>query len=430
MPYSYAQTTSSGTTGADHITVPFSYLSKSHVHVTLNDVLVADNTLTWLSAGMIQLPSIPGAGVAIVVYRATPIDAPLTVWDSPNILDDRDLNAANLQQLYAVQEAHDLAAQNSPVDGAAVAAEAAAAAVSAASAAASALSASAAAAIAQAVGNVESAGVTVSPAIGGWATVRAAISGLLANFANYMPTSWTLTAAGLATGGGSGAANRTITVTASSQAEAEAGTDNAKVPTSLRVFQAIAAYLIAHPPVAADPRGTGDLQPTHKTTADAGWIMWSDGTIGDASASASIRSNADTANLFALYWAFGNTVCPVTPSGHGASAAADFAAHKKIALPPAAGRFLGVAGAGSGLTSRNLAATVGQETVTITQANLPNITLHGTGSDSGNTAGSSIGDTPVFQSTGGALPSVPLGGSGTALAIMSPGAYVNVMIKL
>lgn len=430
MPYSYAQTTSSGTTGADHITVPFSYLSKTHVHVTLNDVLVDDATLTWLSAGMIQLASIPSAGVAIVVYRATPIDAPLTVWDSPNILDERDLNAANLQQLYAVQEAHDLAAQNSPVDGAAVAAEAAAAAVSAASAAASALSAAAAAATALAVGNVESAGVTVSPTISGWATVRAAISGLLANFANYMPTSWTLTAAGLATGGGSGAANRTITVTASSQAEAEAGTDNAKVPTSLRVFQAIAAYLLLHPPVAADPRTTGDLQPTHKTTADAGWIMWSDGTIGDGSSSASIHANADAANLFALYWAFGNTVCPVTPSGHGASAAADFAAHKKIALPPAAGRFLGVAGTGSGLTTRNLAATVGQETVTIASGNLPNVTLHGTESDGTQIPAGSGDPVTVVTPGGGSKPDISLGGSGTALSIMSPGAYVNVMIKL
>ncbi len=53
----------------------------------------------------------------------------------------------------------------------------------------------------------------------------------------------TVSAGGLATGGGSLAANRTITVTAATQAQAEAGTDNATAMTPLRAAQAIKALI-------------------------------------------------------------------------------------------------------------------------------------------------------------------------------------------
>ncbi|WP_444453114.1 tail fiber protein [Rhodobacter capsulatus] len=53
----------------------------------------------------------------------------------------------------------------------------------------------------------------------------------------------TITAAGLATGGGSLGADRTITVPAATQAEAEAGTVDTKAMTPLKVAQAIAAAI-------------------------------------------------------------------------------------------------------------------------------------------------------------------------------------------
>lgn len=52
-----------------------------------------------------------------------------------------------------------------------------------------------------------------------------------------------ISASGLATGGGNLSENRTITVTAASQAQAQAGTDNATAMTPLRVAQAIAALV-------------------------------------------------------------------------------------------------------------------------------------------------------------------------------------------
>ena len=84
---------------------------------------------------------------------------------------------------------------------------------------------------------------------------------------------------------------------------------------------------------AASSFTTGDVKTTLKTAADAGWVMMNDGTIGDASSGATTRANADTQALFTLLWTnVSNTNCPVS-GGRGASAAADFAAHKTIALP-------------------------------------------------------------------------------------------------
>jgi microcystin-dependent protein len=202
---------------------------------------------------------------------------------------------------------------------------------------------------------------------------------------------------------------------------------------------------------------TGDLKPTHKVTADTSWIMWSDGTIGDGSSSASIRANADTDDLFALYWDnYSNTLCPVYTSAgavstRGASAAADFAAHKRIAVPVGLGRALGIAGAGSGLTSRTVGSTVGAETITISKANLPNVnfvvasgqtvSVNGTLSRAaGNHAAGSTGlsiaadalESLSMTSTGTVTSAgtAASGGSGTAKDIMNPTTYVNVMIKL
>ena len=45
---------------------------------------------------------------------------------------------------------------------------------------------------------------------------------------------------------------------------------------------------------------TGDVKTTLKTTADAGWVMMNDGTIGDASSGGTTRANADTQALFGL----------------------------------------------------------------------------------------------------------------------------------
>lgn len=173
---------------------------------------------------------------------------------------------------------------------------------------------------------------------------------------------------------------------------------------------------------------TGDLKWTWKTTADSGWIMVDDGTIGDGSSGASNRANADTSALYTLIWTnFANAEAAVS-SGRGASASADFAAHKTIALPKALGRAIGVAGAGSGLTSRVLGKTVGEETHTPIEAEMFSHT-HTTTSYSG--GGCVAKDAAKgSDSTGAFVNTSSSRGSSSPFNVMQPTGFWNVMVKL
>lgn len=170
---------------------------------------------------------------------------------------------------------------------------------------------------------------------------------------------------------------------------------------------------------------TGDVKLTLKTSADSGWVMMNDTTIGDASSGGTGRANADTVALFTLLW--NNTVnadCAVS-SGRGANAAADFAAHKTIALPKALGRALAGAGAGSGLTSRALASSLGSEDAVVVAH------VHSEDSPTGNFAGAGGSGGNFLTLTGFAQikDTSSTGVSGTGKN-MQPSLFLNVMAKL
>jgi hypothetical protein len=177
---------------------------------------------------------------------------------------------------------------------------------------------------------------------------------------------------------------------------------------------------------------TGDVKLTLKTTADTGWVVMNDGTIGNASSGGTTRANADTEKLFTLLWTnTANANCAVS-SGRGASAAADYAANKTIALPKALGRALAGYGAGSGLTSRAIASITGAETHTLTIAEMPAHTHPGSTARGGNTAiGTSTSGTSANAVTSFSteVDVASQGGDG-AHANMQPTLFLNVMIKL
>jgi len=201
---------------------------------------------------------------------------------------------------------------------------------------------------------------------------------------------------------------------------------------------------------------TGDVKVTLKTVADSGWVLMNDGTIGDATSGGTTRANADTSALFTLVWTnCVNADCAVS-TGRGANAAADYAAHKTIALPKALGRALAVYGSGSGLTARVLGHVLGEEAHVQTTAEMavhtPSSSVSTTvtpvyhDTDSGGTA-SSFRGTQATNSTGpGAInndrtDSVVTAtasssftgnsvGSGTAFNVMQPTTFLNIMIKL
>ncbi len=103
--------------------------------------------------------------------------------------------------------------------------------------------------------------------------------------------------------------------------------------------------------------------------SDPGWVALDGRTIGTAGSGATSRADADCAALYAVLW----TNLPTLPvsGGRGVSAAADFAAGKTIALPDLRGRALVAAGAGPGLTVRELGSTWGTETHALTLAEMP-----------------------------------------------------------
>lgn len=77
---------------------------------------------------------------------------------------------------------------------------------------------------------------------------------------------------------------------------------------------------------------------------DGGWL-WADGrTIGSADSGATARANSDTLTLYTILWnSQSNAVLPIqdstgAASTRGATAAADFAANKRLPLPDKRGR--------------------------------------------------------------------------------------------
>lgn len=90
----------------------------------------------------------------------------------------------------------------------------------------------------------------------------------------------------------------------------------------------------------------GSILPMARLTAPSGWLLINGETIGSAASGATARANADTADLFAELWAFPAASVPIydntgAVSTRGASAAADFAAGKRLPLfTPDGGAFL------------------------------------------------------------------------------------------
>ncbi len=206
---------------------------------------------------------------------------------------------------------------------------------------------------------------------------------------------------------------------------------------------------------------TGDVKLTYKQVADSGWVLFTDGTIGDASSGATVALSTTSA-LFTLLYAspFTDSSCPLLTSTGAATtraaqgtAAAAYAAHCRLSTPKSLGRAMALAGTGSGLTARVMGTTVGAESGTIAQANLPAVSLAGTvaitdpghnhaivgssGAGGGiaavnGAAGTFSGDNITGTRTTGitATASTALGGSGTAFSLMQPEAFLNAMVKL
>ncbi len=111
MPYSYAVYTGNGAT--TQFTVPFPYIRKEHVVVSLDYVSAV---FTWVNNTTVQVSPAPANAVRVEVRRVTPVNSPLVDFTDGSTLVAADLDINALQQTYINQEQDDQIQQGIYVD--------------------------------------------------------------------------------------------------------------------------------------------------------------------------------------------------------------------------------------------------------------------------------------------------------------------------
>jgi microcystin-dependent protein len=142
-------------------------------------------------------------------------------------------------------------------------------------------------------------------------------------------------------------------------------------------------------PISPFPVGCGMDYHLSTLPVAGGWIWADGGTIGNAASGGTNRANADTEALFLALWASQpNSTLPIYTSAgavstRGISAAADYAANKRLTVPDKRGRVsagmdnMGGTAAnrltlsGSGIAGDSLGASGGAQNVTLTASQLP-----------------------------------------------------------
>jgi microcystin-dependent protein len=195
----------------------------------------------------------------------------------------------------------------------------------------------------------------------------------------------------------------------------------------------------------------GEVRAYAGATAPTGWLLLNGDTVGAAASGATHQDNVYE-DLFTLMWeSMADARAPVS-GGRGASAAADWAANKSIALPDGRGRAVIGSGTGSGLTARTHGDTGGAETHQLAEAELPSHT-HGLGTlavdavgDHTHSVGFSSNNNAKGAGLGGVVPGSSVSGAGgghshslsgtlasvgsdTAHANMQPWLALNYIVK-
>ncbi len=103
MALAYAQSVGDGSTRT--FTIPFPYISKTHVQVKVDGNIVP---FTWMSETSVQVTVAPAVGAIVDRRRVTPRDTLLVDFVDGSTLVETDLDLSALQVFYLSQEAFDL----------------------------------------------------------------------------------------------------------------------------------------------------------------------------------------------------------------------------------------------------------------------------------------------------------------------------------
>lgn len=116
---------------------------------------------------------------------------------------------------------------------------------------------------------------------------------------------------------------------------------------------------------------SGDTKTSFNINQSPEWLLMNDGWQISKSGTTAHYAQDSAHDLFIfLYNTYDNTICPVEGGRISpANAQADWEAGKKLRLPLTASRVIGVAGTGSGLTSRTAGQLIGSENVSLSSIN-------------------------------------------------------------
>lgn len=161
------------------------------------------------------------------------------------------------------------------------------------------------------------------------------------------------------------------------------------------------------------------------SSAPSGWILLDGSTIGKSGSGATYANN-DAENLFVLLWnSISNAYAPVS-GGRGASASADFASGKTLTLPDSRGKVI----VGKNTSTFNfLGQALGNETVTLSNGNLPSHSHDYSTVDFSTSSAQTGTDIDVLTNNFSTVPTSSVG-SATPVSILQPSITANKIIKL
>jgi hypothetical protein len=277
-PFSYRQYAGNGSTTT--FSVPFPYLLKAHVKVyigfnildgTFSSELADGVGFSWTSGTQIQTTTPPASGQTLTVIRQTPNTTRLVDWQDGSNLIASDLDTADLQNLYVVQELQDKS------DAGVAQSNAAAAAATAATTASTAASTSAATALSQSTTALSQSSTALTQS----STALSQSSTALTNAATALSTA--------------NSASSTAASAAATATSANAKADSAITAISTSAVFTPVANVAAIP---ASPTGGQAIQVTDSTGIESFTPLSGlpGGFVGDSGLSARIQYNAATSS--------------------------------------------------------------------------------------------------------------------------------------